>query len=244
MNLEEMIYKRRSHRDFEDEKCSPEVIEDILEFIDNAKPLFEDIGIRVAILGNEDISSIVSWKAPHYITIFSQKKEGYLENVGFIFQQLDLYLASIGIGSVWYGLAKFKPKTAEAEELAKSDYEYVISIAFGKVKSELYRQPDQFKRKSLCEISEDCDERLEVARLAPSAVNSQPWYFTSYKDVYSIYRERLNIVKRKMLGYFNKIDIGIALGHIYVANPEIFRLTEAENVKDIKGYDYSMSFKF
>ena len=118
MNLEEMIYKRRSHRDFEDEKCSPEVIEDILEFIDNAKPLFEDIGIRVAILGNEDISSIVSWKAPHYITIFSQKKEGYLENVGFIFQQLDLYLASIGIGSVWYGLAKFKPKTAEAEELA------------------------------------------------------------------------------------------------------------------------------
>lgn len=245
MSLEEMIYKRQSHRDFKETPCTPEVLEDILDFIDNSKPLFPDIKLKVAILGNDDISSIVNWKAPHYLTIFSEEKEGYLENVGFIFQQLDLYLASIGIGAVWYGLAKFKAKSMEAKELAEDEnYRYVICIAFGEVKSELYRQPDQFNRRTLCEISEDCDPRLEVARLAPSAVNSQPWYFTSIEGICSIYREKLNIVKRKMLGYFNRIDIGIALAHIYVANPETFRLAELDDPEEVKGYEYYKSFEF
>ncbi len=38
--------------------------------------------------------------------ISSENTEGYLMNIGFIFQQMDLYLSSIGLGSCWLGMAK------------------------------------------------------------------------------------------------------------------------------------------
>jgi hypothetical protein len=37
-------------------------------------------------------------KAPHYIAVFSQAKEGYLTNVGLL-QQMDLYFSANSLGS-------------------------------------------------------------------------------------------------------------------------------------------------
>ena len=239
MNLEEVIYKRQSHRDYYQNTADNETLEAIHEFILTAKPLYPHIKTTSLIVGNENVTNLGMWKAPHYIAIYSEKKEGYLTNVGFIYQQVDLFLQSIGLGSVWLGMGKYRPDKKDIPD----DEEFVILIAFGKVKSELFRPLEDFKRKSLNEISDSFNSQLEVARLAPSSVNSQPWYFLKEDGYYNIYCEKLNFIKRKILGKLNKIDIGIALAHLYVANRKSFEFFKIDNPTKLNDYYYVGSFK-
>ena len=125
--------------------------------------------------------------------------------------------------------------------LKENNPKFVIAISFGK-SNDLTREISQFKRKSLSEIADTEDERLIPAQLAPSAVNSQPWYFKHIDEGFDVYKVKHNIVKRKILGKWNDVDIGIALSHLYVSNPETFEF-EVKDKKDIKGYTYVGSVK-
>ena len=238
MNLEETIYKRKSVRNYNENNLSEESITKIKEFIDNCKVLNPNIKWKYDIVSSDEIKTIMNWKAPHYIFIYSQEKENYYQNIGFIFQQVDLYLQSKGIGSCWIGAASPKEKEKYA------DYKYIISIAFGKSDDDIYRDIDNFKRNSMDKISDYNDERLEVARLAPSAMNSQPWYFTHNKDnTYNIYRKKQNFLKRKILANWNKVDVAIALAHLYIANKDTFEFSINEKYEKVDGYIYEGSFK-
>lgn len=239
MNLEEVIYKRQSHRDYNQDSLDKKTLNSIEEFMSNAKRLYPNIKTTSLIVGNENVTNLAMWKAPHYIAIYSEKKEGYLTNVGFIYQQVDLFLQSIGLGSVWLGMGKYRPDEKDIPD----GEEFVILIAFGEVESELYRPIEDFKRKSLDEISDSGNANLEVARLAPSSVNSQPWYFLEEDGHYNVYCEKLNFIKRKILGNLNKIDIGIALAHLYVANRKSFEFFKIDNPTQLKDYYYIGSFK-
>ena len=42
----------------------------------------------------------------------------------------------------------------------------------------------------------------------------------------------------------NRIDMGIVLAHLYVANEESFRFFKAENAPGVPGYGYIGSFTF
>lgn len=243
MNLKDIIYKRQSHRDFYQNIIDDSTLNDIKEFILNTKPLYPHIKTSAIIVDNDDVKNPFGWKAPYYIAIYSDKTEGYLTNVGFIYQQVDLYLQSIGLGSVWLGMGKFKPKKEDLKILNENGEQFVILIAFGKVKSELYRDENDFKRKNLNEISDKIDKKLEAARVAPSSINSQPWYFIHEDDYYSVYCKELNIIKRKILGNLNKIDIGIALAHIYIENKDNFEFFTLDKPISIKRYYYIGSFK-
>ena len=242
MDLKEIIYKRQSHRDYFQTPVSEETLKKIKEFILTVKPLYSNIKTSSIIVDNENVSRQFGWKAPHYIGIFSEKKEGYRTNVGFIYQQVDLFIQSIGLGSCWFGIGKFTPND-EIRKKIPSDEEFVILIGFGKVKSEVYRDKSGFKRKKLDEISDTEDLNLEVVRIAPSATNSQPWYFTHVDDYYNVYCRKLDAIRRKLLGNFNKIDIGIGLAHLYVSNPETFEFFKMDNPEPLKGYYYVGSFK-
>lgn len=68
---------------------------------------------------------------------------------------------------------------------------------------------------SLEQITDKPDPRLEPARLAPSAVNGQPWYFAHEGETIHIYCNKKG----------SPLDAGIALAHLYVANMESFRFS-------------------
>ena len=78
------------------------------------------------------------------------------------------------------------------------------------------------------QITDKVDPRLEPARLAPSAVNSQPWYFTHEGDTIHVYCSKKG----------NRLDAGIAMAHLYVSNEDTFRFFKGENVKEVSGYTY------
>lgn len=228
MDLVSQIFTRKSCRKYLDEKID---MTPIHQFMSSVKPLIPEINYSYKILTRDEVSLKTIWSAPYYLAIYSDKKENYKLNVGFIFQQLSLYMQSLNIGSCWVGMGSVKEKNPK----------FVILISFGK-SNDLKRDMDEFKRKSLSKISEVEDEKLKVAQLAPSAINSQPWYFKHTNEGYDVFKVKYNIVKRKILDKWNDIDVGIALAHIYVSNQDTFQF-EFKNKSDMKGYAYVGSLK-
>ena len=165
-----------------------------------------------------------------------------MENVGFVFQQLDLYLQSIGLGVCWLGMGKLN---AQGIEQTKRDdgLRCVMMMTFGYPKGDALRSDAaEFKRKSLAEIADCADERLEAARLAPSSINSQPWYFVHEGEVIHAYCTRQGLIRNRALGEMNRIDMGIALAQLYVAHADTFRFFQTETAPEWKGYRYTGSF--
>lgn len=70
-------------------------------------------------------------------------------------------------------------------------------------------------------------------RLPPSAVNSQPWYFTHEGKTIHVHCSRKG----------SRLDTGIALAHLYVANEHEFRFFKAEHMADLPGYRYTGSIE-
>ena len=237
----EIIYRRRSFRSYSEKLLPQDVLVEIENAIKSAKPLHPDIRFGWEIIGTEKVKCVQNWRAPHYIAMFTEDAEGARENLGFIFQQAELYMQEKGIGSCWLGLGKLN----NAEDIAEKHkgMECVMMMAFGIPEGEEYRNDiSDFKRRTAAEISDREDMRLECARVAPSAVNSQPWYFVHDGDVIHVYCVTKYLI-HKVLGKMNKIDMGIALAHIYAENKEIFEFFKAENPKELKGHYYIGSVK-
>ena len=227
MSLENLIYTRKSCRKYLDEKISNEEFDSIKDFIDNAKRLNDSIEFRYEILTKDKVNIKTRWSAPYYLALYSEKKDNYMENIGFIFQQVSLYMQSLNIGNCWVGMAK--PKVEKEN--------FVIVISFGK-SDDISRDLSKFKRKDLSKFSDFSDDRLKPAYYAPSAVNSQPWYFKHTSDGYDVYQIQQNIVKRKLFGKWNPIDVGIALAHLYIANRDTFKFEIKSDYENLKGRTY------
>ena len=229
MTLQNQIYIRKSCRNYLEDEIDLDLIH---EFMNNVKPLNPNISYRYDILNPDEVNVRTPWSAPYYLALYSEKKDNYLENIGFVFQQLSLYLQSLDIGTCWVGMAS--PK--------KKDPEFVIMMSFGK-SDKMTRDKDSFKRKQLSKISDVEDERLIPARLAPSAMNTQPWYFKHTDDGFDVYQVRQNILKRQILKKWNPIDMGIALAHLYISNTESFEFYKKSDYNELKGYTYTGSIK-
>jgi len=232
-NLYEYILKRKSVRKYKIATLSEEMLLQIKEQITQLKPLYPSIKTRLEIAG--DIKNPMSLKAPHYLIASSEKIEGCFENVGFMLEQMSLYLNSLGLGSCWLGMAK--PTRNQQIELP-----FVISMAFGYPSEELFRNVSDFKRKSLTQISEGTDSRLEAARIAPSGMNSQNWFFLCTNGIIHVYRKKVNPLKALIFDKMNSIDTGIALCHLFVVS-ENFLFEKLNSFPERKGYIYMGTVK-
>jgi len=230
-NLKEIIYKRKSIRKYDMTPLEKNTIEGIRKFLAEIKPLYDNIKVEYEITEGENVRGLFAIKAPHYLIISSEAKEGYLPNAGFLLQQMDLYLQSMGLGSCWLGGAKPPAKS-------NLPLNFVILLAFGKPQGNPHRSPSEFNRKPLNEISDTTDKRLEPARLAPSAINSQPWYFINEGNAFHVYRVKYGAIKNFIYDRMNQIDIGIALSHLYVEYSDTFRFFTADNPRQLKNHEY------
>ena len=133
-----------------------------------------------------------------------------MRNIGYIGEQIDLFLTSVYIGALWFGIGKTKEK--EIDEL-----EYVIMIAIKRMPENSFRK-DMFKskRKPIDEIwSGEQMDIANIVRFTPSACNTQPWFVENKGDVLSIYRYKKpgkrGIMPINKVMFYNQIDIGIFL---------------------------------
>jgi nitroreductase len=238
MELKEAIRKRKSIRKYTDQQVSSELLNDILSYAKQVKPLYPNILVDFQILTKKDIKCILPFVTNHTIVLYSEEKEGYLENAGFILQQVELYLHTLGLGACWLGMGKPTDTLKDYNKLKN-----VIMLTFGYPDGELTRNIDEFKRLSLEEISDKPNQKLEPARLAPSSVNSQPWYFKHVDEYIHVFLLQRGFVTVKKLERMNYIDIGIALAHLYVENPNTFIFDKIYNVETVKNAKYVGSIK-
>lgn len=242
MEIANMIDKRRSVRSYTGQPVDEEMLRDIRDFIAQAKPLDPNLPVCGEILGREHVKCVFPWVTPQVLAIYTDRSEGALTNAGFLFQQVDLYLQSLGLGTCWLGMGRLDASTGVA--LRREDgLEFAMMLAFGHHKGKAPRSgAGDFKRRSLREIADPADERLEPARLAPSSVNSQPWYFVCEGEVFHGFCVRQGVLKKHALSDMNQFDMGLALAHLYVANPEGFRFFRVPQPPARKGYGYVGSF--
>lgn len=233
------MFKRKSIRKYDMNSLDDKTLSDAKSFIKEIKPLVSGIKTDMQVISQNDVKSFMSIKAPHYVVVFSENKDGYLTNIGFMLQQLDLYLSANGLGACWQGMAK-----PAKDIVSKSELEFVIMLAFGKPAESLYRSDrSEFKRNSIETIRDkaDFDDLLEAVRIAPSATNSQPWYFHIEGNKLYANCIKLNPIKALIMEKMNKIDMGIGLCHLSIAAKHLgkelkFLLNESTKENVPKGY--------
>ncbi len=210
--LESMISKRKSVRSISPTPLSSEILADVLNAVQELIPLFLEIRTSVKILNRNEIKPLGSIFAPYYLALYSEHSPDSQLNAGFMLQQADLYLSAIGLGSCWLGMTR--PVQSESDGLP-----FVILMAFGAAQEDVVRSsPTQFKRKALKDIatSTAVPAYIEDVRLAPSAINKQPWFFSGDERSCNAFSVRgkglINIAEG-----WRFVDLGIALSHLYIA---------------------------
>ncbi|MEM0448449.1 MAG: nitroreductase family protein [Methanomassiliicoccales archaeon] len=204
------IFKRKSIRKFLKEPLKEENLIDVMDKSKEIFPFLPEIKTEFKLVPPDEIRGMFKVPAPHYLAIYSEQKDGYLPNAGFMLQQMDLYLSSHGIGSCWQGSPK--PPRELREISGKS---FIIMLALGKPEEPLHRMSlSEFKRYPLTKITDiqGKETLLEAARLAPSGMNKQPWFFTGSEDIIDAYVSTSLVMKE-----LNEIDLGIALCHLWLA---------------------------
>jgi nitroreductase len=222
--LYESIFRRKSVRNYDSTPINQDLLERISENLHSLKPMLGGIKTEFRIISAHDVTRKFRINAPHYIAAFSEAKELYKTNVGFVLQQMDLYFSSIGLGSCWLGI----PQPTK-EVMESSNLEFVILISFGNSKETLYRTDvSQFKREALSKITniEGADELLEPVRLAPSAVNQQNWYFAGTKNLIQAYSSKSSFLRSIVGGSYFPVNVGIALCHLQIAAEHLGRKTK------------------
>ncbi|ADL50186.1 nitroreductase family protein [Clostridium cellulovorans] len=211
--LYDMIFKRKSFRKFNDAlSFSEEELQDINEEIKRLIPLITGIEVKYEIVPREKTTCK---RGECCLLIYSEEKEHYLLNVGYMFEQLDLYLASRNIGVCWYGMGK-------VNETQYNNLPYVIMLALGKAEENQFRKDyRKSKRKETSDIwkGDLSFEIAEFVKYAPSACNTQPWRVVCENHTLKIYRitEIKSIIPKEKVSFYNSIDMGIFLYFVELA---------------------------
>ena len=126
-NLYQDIFKRKSFHLFRGvgtESIGEDELSGIREAFDSFERLYPEIQTAIRIVPAVKIT--LKRDAKYFILIYSEKKDNYLMNAGYLGEQLDLYLVKHDIGSLWYGVGK-------PDEAVFGGLDFVIMIAMHKV---------------------------------------------------------------------------------------------------------------
>ena len=206
----EMIFRRKSFHTFRNvgnESISENELNDMQNAYSELAPLNPEIKTAIRIVPEKETNC--KRGGEYCILFYSEKKDGYLQNIGYIGEQLDLYLVSRNIGTLWLGIGKTKEEHFE-------NMEFVIMFSIRKISDSSKYRKDMFKskRKSVEEIWEgkQIPYVSDIVRFAPSACNSQPWHVKNDGEL-SVYRYKKpgkrGIMPAEKVSFYNCIDIGI-----------------------------------
>lgn len=200
--LYETIFARRSVRQYDSEPLGAAALAEIESYAGSARQL-PGQSARFEIAGGDKLKGGL---APHAILAFAGDRDASLVNIGYTLQGVDLWLQSKGYGSVWCGMAA--PREAAPD--------YRILLGFGKTSAPARSSESDFKRKKISDMSSSDNAVARAARLAPSAVNFQPWMLDFAGDRLTV-AANVRGIGKILPGRLYLFDLGIALKHIELA---------------------------
>ena len=201
--LYEAIFKRRAVRKYDMTPLDAETLSAIRKLLDETEQM-PGQNARFEIVSADKVKGAI---APHYIMSYCKPSDAEYANVGYVLQKADLYIQSLGFGSLWLGMAKPKEK----------ELDFCIMLAFGKTDVPFRTGDGDFNRLPLSEISTSDSLIAQAARLAPSACNSQPWKLHLEDTRVTVRYFGRGLMKIVLKPKMSKVDIGIVTRHIVTA---------------------------
>lgn len=256
----EVIKMRHSVRSYDDKALSKDTIEKIERYISTIDNPFAK-EIKIKLIKKESNKEVklgtygVIKGARYYLAVACDETDFSLEALGYTFEKVILYCTFLGLGTVWIGGTFNKGEFAKVMHVSENEILPIVSpVGYeGSKKSVIARLigNNNDKRKDYSEIffnenfntplskeeSGQYFEALEMVRIAPSALNKQPWRVVRQNNKFHFYVDD----QRQM----NKIDIGIALCHFHltVQDKNLDGKFEFIEPRDIKSsYKYIVSW--
>lgn len=171
--------------------------------------------------------------AQHFIAGTVKKSPMSMEDYGYVFEKIILYLTGLGLGTCWLGGTFTKNNVADVlnpgiEEIIPAISPVGYREDRGLVGKAIRWGAGSKNRKpwSTLFFKEDLDTPLassdagrysigfEMVRIAPSASNGQPWRLVLDGDAVRFYHDE------KEYSVFKQLDLGIAMSHFDLANKE------------------------
>jgi nitroreductase len=229
--LFDTIFTRRSVRRYEMAAFSREELAEIRAFLD-AIDQIEGCRARFELVGAGDVTDD---KAANYVLAYCSRATAEYVNVGYTLQKLDLYLQARGLGALWLGMAAPRGKYKSAD--------YAIMMAFGKTGVPMRTGEPDFKRLPIAEVSNLDSAAARAARVAPSAVNTQPWKITFAENLVTIDYVGRGLLKAILKKVKSKVDIGIVTRHIVTALQHEGKVISGITVREVgRGFGAEVRF--
>ncbi len=241
-NVIQLIKTRRSVRTYDEKNLSQDEKDALMNFaktIDN--PYGLPVCFKMMSAKENALSCPVVSGTDLYIGAKIKNTKHLNEAFGYSFEAFVLYAQSLGIGTVWLGGTMNREAYERAMELEDDEVMPCASALGYTAKKMSLREAIMRKgvkadeRKNFEELFFDTDfstpltkEKagslllpLEMVRLAPSAVNKQPWRVIICENKAHFYLQRNKAVSPGAAIDMQKVDMGIALCH--------FEFTAKEN---------------
>jgi len=227
----EAIPRRRSRRQYTGETLDEKALARLEALAEKLNADFS--GARIEIVNNpptEVFKGAVGpygkvTGAPAYAAFIGNSDDpNYQEKVGYLGQCLILEATARGIGTCW--ISGFFKRGIVLQQIDMQPKEEVLAISPLGYAAEEYNFTEtvlsvfgyHHRRKELADLCPDGMEEtwpawvktgLEAARLAPSAVNRQPWRFFVQDE-----KIKIAIAGRESSTYSKRLDCGIAMLHL------------------------------
>ncbi len=240
-NVVEQIKKRRSVRTYDGQALEGGTRDALLAYMKGIKNPFglpvefklmnaKEKGLTCPVVSGTDLYVGGKIKCvPHASVAF-----------GYAFEALVLYAQSLGVGTVWLGGTMNRPAFERAMELAADEMmpcasplgypAQKMSLREGMMRKAIKadeRLPFEelffdgsFDAPLAKEKAGKLAEPLEMVRLAPSAVNKQPWRVVVVDDTAHFYLKRSKGFAHEGNLDMQRIDMGIALCHFALTAQE------------------------
>lgn len=266
-HIEDLVRGRRSVRTFDGNALSLEDKEKLQQFMSSIENPF-GIKIQFSMLSAaaSGLKSPVIVGTDSFVGGKVKRIPHAEEAFGYSMEMLVLYAQSLGIGTTWIGGTMDRSAFERAMQL-EADEKMPCVTPVG------YPAPKMSLRESMMRKGVRADDRvpfetlffdgsfsnplkeekagslrkpLEMVRLAPSAVNKQPWRVLVADHMVHFYEKSSKGFVSDAVGDMQKIDLGIALCHFALAAQEqglsLAFSMEAPSVSCPEDYQYIASF--
>ena len=239
-NIDALVRGRRSVRIFEESPISQQELDQLFAFLaETTNPYGLPVEFKLLDGTMQKLNCPVVVGTNLYVGAKMKQAPHLNEAFGYSFELLVLYAQSLGLGTVWVGGTMDRAAFEKAMELTADEVMPCMSpIGYPAKKMSL--------RESMMRKGVKADERmtfeelffdgsfdapltqekagnlahpLEMVRLAPSAVNKQPWRVVRTDNAAHFYLKRSKGFNGGTID-MQKIDMGIALCHFDLAARE------------------------
>ncbi len=233
MNMTEIIRSRRSVRTFDGTPLREEAAASILAFAGKEEnPFGLPIEWKLLDRKNDNLSVPVITGTDTYIAGKMQRVPHAEEAFGYTFEKVVIFALSQGVGTTWIAGTMDRKAFERAMRLSENEVMPCVSpLGYPAEKMSLRETmmrkgakadsrldfeklffDGSFEKPLSAENARDLRLSFELVRLAPSAVNAQPWRVVRCGDRVHFYEKRS---KGMASGSWDiqKIDMGIALCH-------------------------------